>query len=232
MNDIVVSEQRVETPDGWSLHLKRTACPARVQAGAGPLLIVPGYGMNSFIFGFHPRGTSMERTLAEAGLEVWSLDLRAQGRSRPARDRPGPVSLRGYAAIDLPAAVERVLSATATGADRLALIGASLGGSIAYAYLALRPEPRLDALVTMGAPLRWRGTHPVVRLAFGSPRVAAAVRLKHTRTLVRAALPLLTRVPRLLSMYMNAATIDLSRMHEMTRTVDDPSPNVNRELAE
>ena len=47
-----------------------------------PVVILPGYGMNSFIFGFHPRGLSLEAYLASRGIEVWSVDLRGQGRAR------------------------------------------------------------------------------------------------------------------------------------------------------
>src|SRR5262245_44639114 len=95
-----VREQFVRTPDGWSLRLRRTVSPAHLGAHSRPLLIVPGYGMNCFIFSYHPRGTSMERYLAEAGFEVWTMDLRGQGQSRPYRRDPGALSLRNYAVLD------------------------------------------------------------------------------------------------------------------------------------
>src|SRR5690606_30555251 len=112
-----------------------TVSPRHFEPSTKPLLIVPGYGMNSFIFSFHPRGTSMERCLAEGGFEVWAVDLRGQGHSRPRHARHGLTSLRNYAAVDLPAAVERVVASTKTTADRLVLIGCSLGGTIAYGHL-------------------------------------------------------------------------------------------------
>lgn len=229
--DLVVREQFVDTADGWSLHLRRTRCTRQFDPATHPLLIVPGYGMNSFIFSYHPRGTSMERCLAEAGFEVWALDLRGQGLSEPAERKAGPQSLLRYATVDLPAAIERVMAGTETTAEGLTLIGCSLGGSIAYAYLALRHDPRVRQLVTMGAPLRWLDVHPLLRVAFASPTLAGMVRLNRTRELVRGLFPVLIRVPALLSLYMNTQTIDVRRMSEMTQTVENPDPRINRDIA-
>ncbi|MBW2455048.1 MAG: alpha/beta fold hydrolase [Deltaproteobacteria bacterium] len=229
--DLIVREQYVATADGWSLRLRRTLSPKHFDERTEPLLIIPGYGMNSFIFSYHPRGTSMERCLAEGGYEVWALDLRGQGQSRPERSRAGKASLRNYAAIDLPAGIERVLSSTKTRARQVVLIGCSLGGTLVYGYLALHRNHRVSRLITMGAPLRWVEIHPALRLAFGSPMLVGAVRLSRTRTLVRGALPLLLRVPKLLSLYMNTATIDLRHISELTETVEDPDPAINRDIA-
>jgi pimeloyl-ACP methyl ester carboxylesterase len=226
-----VREQFVRTTDGWSLHMRRTVSPAHLATNLRPLLIVPGYGMNSFIFSYHPRGTSMERFLAEAGFEVWTMDLRGQGKSRPCRPRPGALSLANYAIRDVRAAVGAVLSATRTDAQQVTLIGASLGGSIAFAHLALCGTERVNALVAMGAPLRWVDIHPVLKLVFSSPTVAGTVRVTNARRLMRSLVPVLTRAPALLSFYMNPSTVDMSCMHELTRTVEDPDPAINRDIA-
>ena len=179
--ELDVREQYVETSDGWSLHLRRTVSVLHFDATTKPLLIIPGYGMNSFIFSFHPRGTSMERCLAEGGYEVWSVDLRAQGRSKPKRGEPGEVSLRNYAAIDVRAAIEQVLSSTRTEAQQVALIGCSLGGTILFGHLALEPSPLVADVIVMGAPLRWTEVHPLLRFAFRSPRLVGAIKLSGTR---------------------------------------------------
>lgn len=231
MTNLTVTETFTATDDGWELHLRRTLSPSRFKPDSRPLLIVPGYGMNSFIFSYHPRGTSMERTLAEAGFEVWSMNLRGQGPSRSMRPSPAGPTLYHYATVDVPCAIEHVLQATRTGARDLVLIGCSLGGSIAYGYLALHRQHRVARVITMGAPLRWDEIHPLVRVMFASPTVAGALRISRTRELVRGAMPLLLRAPSLLSLYMNAATIDTRRMSEMTRTVEDPHPAVNRDIA-
>lgn len=234
MNDLdrlVVREQYVTTADGWSLALRKTVMPRSFDPATEPLLIVPGYGMNSFIFSFHPRGTSMERVLAEAGYEVWSLDMRGQGESRRERPRPGVASLRNYATIDVPAAVERVLGTTRTNAKKVTLIGCSLGGSICYGYLGLTQRHSVSQIIAMGAPLRWTEIHPVIRAAFFSPRIASLVRITRTRQMLGLAFPLLSRIRPIISLYMNPSTIDTTRMDIMTRTVEDPDPLVNRDLA-
>ncbi len=229
--DLAVRHDHVATADGWLIHLKRTVCPAHYDADSRPLLIVPGYGMNSYIFGYHPRGTSMERCLAEGGFEVWSLDMRGQGAARRVQAEPGPVSLQSYASVDLPAAIEHVAEASGARVAGPVLIGCSLGGSIAYAHLALTPRHRVGGLITMGAPLRWTDVHPLVRAVFSSPRLAGTLRLSGTRRWVQRAVPLLQRTPWLLRPYMNATTIDMRRLPEMTATVEDPQPTVNREIA-
>lgn len=229
--DLVVREQYVSTPDGWSLKLRRTLSPHHFNPRSKPLLIVPGYGMNSFIFSYHPRGTSMERCLAEGGFEVWAMDLRGQGESKAIVRRPGAVSLANYAALDVPTAIERVLTTTETRARTVTMVGASLGGSIAYGYLALNKKARVSEVITMGAPLRWSDVHPLLRLAFASPALVGSIRMSGTRALVDKAFPFLVKVPQLLSLYMNHATIDITRMREMVQTVEDPSPRVNRDLA-
>src|SRR5262249_2742551 len=75
-------EHTIPNGDGWHLSLFQTWDDRRFVPGRRPVLIVPGYGMNSFIFSFHPRGLSLEGYLAHAGFEVWRVDMRGQGRSR------------------------------------------------------------------------------------------------------------------------------------------------------
>ena len=228
---LAITEQFLTTHDGWSLHLRRTSSVDHVDSSNQPLLIVPGYGMNNFIFGFHPRGTSMERCLAEGGYEVWSFSLRAQGESKRIGRGPGDVSLHAYSTIDLPAVIDHVLATTRGKNDALTLIGASLGGTVVYGYLALHGKVPVREVITMGAPLRWAEVHPLVRVAFASPALAGSLKFSGTRELLRLGLPLLMRAPSLLAFYMNTDTIDLTQMHELTRTVEDPHPAINRDIA-
>ena len=79
--------------------------------------------MNSFLFGFHPRGTSMELCLAEAGFEVWSLNLRAQGGSRATSPDAEPPSFAAFAGVDLPTA------------QSWSILTGSTGGENTYAYI-------------------------------------------------------------------------------------------------
>lgn len=234
--DIVVARDEAQTPDGWSLGLRRTTHRRPVPQGEAPqrpVLILPGYGMNSFIFGFHPRGRSLEAHLAWRGHEVWSVDLRAQGRSRHHGPRPAaPFGLEQLALVDVPAAVDRVLARTATDAARVDLVGCSLGTTLMFAYAVHHPTAPTGSLVAFGGPLRWERVHPLVALAFKSPRLAGALPFRGTRALARALVPVLARVPSALGIYMNPASSDLSRLDEMVQTVEDPIPRINREISE
>lgn len=222
---------RVPNGDGWELALHQTWDDERLVAGRRPVLIVPGYGMNSFIFSYHPRGASLEGFLAAAGFEAWRADLRAQGESSSVggTDHFG---LADLALVDLGAAIDAVLAKSNTGADRVDVIGASLGGTLLFIHVTLERHHRVGSMVAMGSPVRWVKIHPAIRLAFRSPLLVGAVRFRGTRKLVEKLLPLLAkRVPWLLSIYMNPGATDLSAAREMARTVEDPSRRINRQLA-
>lgn len=219
----------VDNGAGWSLEVRRYGeAPA---AGRPPLVFIPGYAMNAYILGFHPSGRSIVEHLVHLGWEVWTANLRGQGGSV----RRGPRHRFGLAELaidDVGAVVRHVQAATATGAASVVPIGCSLGGSMVYAHLALRPEVApFAAVVGLGAPLRWVETHPLLRLAFGSGTVAGMVSIRNTRRLAEAVLPLALRVPQVLSIYMNAQGIDLDRPQDLLPTIDDPIPYVNRQLA-
>lgn len=220
----------VDNRAGWRLSLTRF----RAENGAKgrPVLIVPGYGMNSFIFGFHPNGASLVESLVERGLEVWTVDLRGQGRSIRARGslRYGIADL---AIDDIGVAIRHVLASTGTGAQQVDLVGCSLGAALAFAHVACVPDAPVHAIVSMAGLVTWKDAHPLVRFAFGSPRVAGLVRFKNTRRLARVALPVLAKVaPSLLSIYLNHQSTDLTQAARMVQTVEDPHPVMNREIAE
>jgi pimeloyl-ACP methyl ester carboxylesterase len=225
----------VDNGAGWQLSLRRVP-PSKHSAPRRPVLIVPGYGMNSFIFGFHPHGLSLEAYLAVQGLEVWSVDLRAQGQARyvgtDARhhDRYG---LADLAIEDLGAGIGHVLANTRTGASQLDIIGASLGASLAFAHLACLPKARVHTVVSMGGLVTWTQVPPLVRALFFSRLLAGNLRLKGTRALAGVALPALGRwAPGLLSMYLHTQSTDIAFAATMIKTVEDPNPHVNREISD
>lgn len=223
----------VDNGAGYKLSIRRTKPSGTSEAAPRrPVLIVPGYGMNSFIFDFHPRGPSLVASLAARGLEVWTVDMRGQGRSirTHGSDRYGLAEL---AVEDLGATIRHVLDATETKATHLDLIGCSLGTALSFAHVACVPDAPVHAVVSMAGLVTWKAAHPLVRLAFGSPRVAGMVRVKHVRSLARTAVPTVVKfAPRLLSLYLNHVSTDLSRAEEMIETVEDPHPMLNREIAE
>lgn len=223
----------VPNADGWHLALTQRYARGHLDAGRPPVLIVPGYGMNSFIFGFHPTGVALTDHIARAGFEVWTTDLRGQGHSVPISVDPGrSPRLEDLAMIDLPAAIDGVLERTRTHADHLIVVGASLGGTLMLAYAALAARHKISAMVTLGSPLRWVKVHPLVRVAFASPALAGLLPIKGTRKIAGAALPLLTkRAPKLVSMYLNTELTDTTRSAEMVETVEDPSRALNKEIA-
>lgn len=231
MTDLDIETRTIETSDDWELELKRTVAPSALKAQALPVLFVPGYGMNNFILGFHPKGTSLEGSLARAGYEVWSVNMRGQGGARPKRrSAPGP-SISAFVFEDVPRAIEAVLEHTRTQHERLVLAGCSLGGTVVYAYAGLKRDPRVAGLVTIGGPLRWDKVHPVLKVLYASPKLVGKVQLKGARQLARHVLPVAARIPKVLDLYMNTKQIDLSRASEMTQTVDDLFPGVNEEIA-
>lgn len=228
---IHVDHHEISNGDGWLLSLRRTHDPDALVAGRNPLLIVPGYGMNSFIFSFHPDGPSMEASLASRGFEVWAVDLRGQGRAR----RDGGTMRYGLSDLvlkDVFAAVHGVLGKTALSSGRVDLIGCSLGGTMVLAYVACVQDHRVGRLVNMGGPVRWVRIHPMIEVAFRSPALVGKIPLRGIRRLARLVLPALKRVPWLLSMYIHPAIVDLSKSDKLIQTVENPNRHVNREIGE
>jgi pimeloyl-ACP methyl ester carboxylesterase len=226
----------VDNHAGWRLALRRvSSAPASAGRARGrPVLIVPGYGMNSFIFGFHPRGLSLEAYVASEGMEVWSVDLRAQGRSEflgsHGRDRYG---LADLAVDDLGAAIRHVLAHTRTGAADVDVIGCSLGAALTFAHLACVPNAPVRTVVSMAGLVTWTHVPPMVRALFFSRRLAGGVPIRGTRSVAGIALPTLGRwAPSLLSMYLNTRSTDIRDAALMVQTVEDPNPYVNREIAD
>ncbi len=221
----------VDNGDGWKLELTCFRPSGAAATGARPVLMVPGYAMNSFILSFHPTGVSMVEYLVNDGLEVWTANLRGQGGSRKI-GRAARFGLRELSLVDVPAAIRHVLGNTTTGANKLDLVGCSLGASMVYTYLAHNAqEHRANSVVAIGGPLRWDAVHPLVKVAFRSGRLAGAVPIVGTRRLARVALPVLKRIPALLSIYMNADEIDLTQAGQLVQTIDDPVPYINRQVA-
>jgi pimeloyl-ACP methyl ester carboxylesterase len=220
----------VDNRAGWRLAVTRYRS-TREPKGR-PVLIVPGYGMNSFIFSFHPNGPSMVECLAARGLEAWTVDLRGQGRSIRSRGSHR-YDMGDLAVEDIGAAIDHVLANTATGAKTVDLVGCSLGTALSFAHIGVVEGAPVHAVVSMAGMVTWREAHPMVRLAFGSPRVAGLFRMKNTRRIARLALPVVSKLaPSLLSVYLNERSTDLSQTARLVQTVEDPHPVINREIAE
>jgi len=226
-SSMFVEHHTVTTPDGWTLQMCRGMRDNGVSGP--PVVFVPGFGMNSWIFRYHPRGRSFMEVLLDHGLDPWSVDLRGLSTSRRRAGAPKVGGLADYAYMDLPSAFDHI--SYTTGFDRVHAIGCSLGGAVLYAYGSTLPCQRIDRLVALATPLKWTRATPLVR-AFGmlSPVIGLA-RLRGTRAIARVALPVVGRVlPSALSVYLNVEITDISSTRDLARTVEDPNPRVNRQI--
>jgi pimeloyl-ACP methyl ester carboxylesterase len=219
----------IDDRDGWDLEVRYYSDPERKIPGRPPVVMIPGYAMNTHILAFHPRGASLVEHMVAAGFDVWTANLRGQGGSR----RTGPrarFGLAELALVDIPAVLAHVRHRS--GFERVDVIGCSLGGSLLFAYLAHhRADHGVRRLISMGGPLTLTHTNPLLKALFASGRLAGWVPIKGTRRLAGVGLPLLRRIPSVLSLYMNADGIDLSRVDPLVQTVDDPVRRVNRQIA-
>ncbi|MFN7950097.1 MAG: hypothetical protein U0610_00075 [bacterium] len=216
---------------GWELKLKRVVSPEHLRPGLNPLAIIPGYGMNAFIFGYHPSGESMEEFFARRGFEVWSLYLRKQRGTR----RHGGTTRFGMGEVaitDLRAAFDHIGSVTSTGASRIDSIGCSLGGTYQYIHATMVPANRMGAIVSIGSPLAWHHVHPLIKRLFGNPRIVGSVPFAFSSHLAELGFPLLKRIPSVLKIYLHPEITDTSKISTLVKTIEDPIPQINREIAE
>lgn len=223
----VIEHFDTTTKDGWTLPARRVTVGTPNQPH--PIVIVPGYGMNSFILGYHPTGTSMEAHLAKRGFEVWSVDLRGQGRSRHPKGRPD-YDMADLALTDLSAILRLIDANSQVDGSSPHVIGCSLGGTIVFVNLALG-KSNVRSAIALGAPLRWVDVHPLLRLAFKSPWLARRFPNKGNRKLASLVLPLALKVPKALHIYMHPEISDTSNYKKLLNTVDDTSPSLNEQIA-
>ena len=224
-----VERHTATTTDGWTLRLRRVSNGS--PRHSNPICIVPGYGMNSFILGYHPTGCSMEEYLAKRGFEVWSVDLRGQGES----SGPGGKVDYGLADLgltDLPAVLETISEKTKCKDPAAHLIGCSLGGTVVFVTVGLEASPFVRSVVALGAPLRWVDPHPLLKFAFGSPRLARFIPHRGNRLLASLIFPLALKVPKSLHIYMHPEITDTTNYKTLLNTVDDTSPSLNVEIAQ
>ncbi len=137
------------TRDGWDIAMHRRAPQAR--RFLEPVLLCHGLATNHLNFDFEPP-YSLAHAFAEAGFDVYSLDWRGAGASRPPRGR-GRFAFDADDLIeqDAPAVMDSVLSSA--GAEQLFWVGHSLGGLVGYAVLGGADGKRLRGLCALGAPV-------------------------------------------------------------------------------
>jgi alpha-beta hydrolase superfamily lysophospholipase len=98
--------------------------------------------------------------------------------------------------------------------------------------MACVPGAPIGCLVAMGGVVTWVHVNRALRLVARAPWLVGQLRMRGTRRLARVALPAIARVaPGVLSVYLNVASTDTSNADEMVKTVEDPNPVMNREIA-
>jgi pimeloyl-ACP methyl ester carboxylesterase len=144
--------------DGQGLALAEVRLPGATRApGPGELafLLLHGFAQNRRGFALGP----MPRALLERGARVFLGELRGHGASRVAPGRPW--SLATHLELDLPALLEAVRRRA--GAERVHLVGHSMGGLLGCALLAR--EAPLASLTAAATPLVLAASRPLLRLA-------------------------------------------------------------------
>jgi polyhydroxyalkanoate synthase len=141
----------VEVP--LSMVRKRRANAVETRA---PVLLIHGYGQNRYAW--HLPARSFSNYLAQAGFDVFNLDLRGHGRSRHLGARR-PSHITEFVREDVPAAVDEVRRLS--GNRAVFLIGHSLGGLVSYA--AAGPlDGAVAGVASLGSPyLFTQGSWPL-----------------------------------------------------------------------
>jgi pimeloyl-ACP methyl ester carboxylesterase len=179
----------ITTPDGWTLRLRRLPGPAAGSGAASPpVLLLHGFGANGYALG-RDAEPSLGRALGVGGRRCWVLEQRGTRSSRhPALDVAfARITAADKLRYDLPTAIDTVLEHER--AERLDLVGHSLGGSLVLAYLAGAHATRVRRAVTIASA--WRYRYPLA-----AQLLAAAGQTKLGSTWLPARVPLgaLTRL--------------------------------------
>jgi polyhydroxyalkanoate synthase len=144
---------KATTPSGRSLALVRKYRDDVERRGA--VLLVHGFAQNRY--SWHLSTRSFVNFLADAGLDVYNLELTGHGRSREYGTGTAD-SFTDY--VEDCASVIRAVGPWAA-VDKLFVVGHSLGGAVLYAAAPRVPE-HLAGIVTIAGMFRW-GSNPVTR---------------------------------------------------------------------
>ncbi|MCX7807668.1 MAG: alpha/beta hydrolase [Deltaproteobacteria bacterium] len=120
------------------------------QPSKGAILLVHGFGQNRYTW--HSTRRSFANYLADAGWDVFNVELRGHGRSRRF-GAPFPRTLDEYIQEDLPALAKEALKLS--GHFGLFLIGHSMGGLISYSAAGTCLRDVVLGIVTIGSPYRF-----------------------------------------------------------------------------
>jgi hypothetical protein len=138
-----VEQVRFPTPDGLMLHGWWTPAAVRPEEVLGTVVHAHG---NAMAVDNH---YEISAFLADYGFNVLIFDYRGYGRSE------GRIRRRQCALTDVHAALAYARNRPDVDADRLALLGHSIGGALSL--MAGPDEPKLAAIVAISPFSSWRG---------------------------------------------------------------------------
>jgi pimeloyl-ACP methyl ester carboxylesterase len=151
----------VTAPDGTRIAVHRRRPPVRRFSEA--VLLCHGLAANHVNFDFDPP-YSLAHAFAAAGFEVFSVDWRGAGVSRAPRAwQRFLFDADDLIAQDGPALLAHALQRT--GASQAFWVGHSLGALVGYGVLGGPDVDRIRGICALGAPVFFRYTGWVVRLA-------------------------------------------------------------------
>jgi alpha-beta hydrolase superfamily lysophospholipase len=138
------------TEDGWQLAMYRYR-PRGPVTRPWPVVASHGFAGSHLIYDLGE--VSLARYLADAGFDVYALDLRGRGASWP-QGTPDPSlqwSFDDFALRDLPAAVERACALSDAG--EAFWMGMEMSGQALYAAAVSGTAGRVRGGVTFGSPV-------------------------------------------------------------------------------
>ncbi len=153
-------KELVVSRGGTPLAMVRKRAAAREKESLPPVLLIHGFGQNRNAW--HLPSRSFANYLAQAGYDVFNVDLRGHGRSRHFGGRRAR-GVEDYVHEDLPNAVEEVLAVN--GKKRVFLLGHSLGGLVSYAGASALGD-RVAGIASVGSPFHFaRGSFSLNAIA-------------------------------------------------------------------
>ena len=139
----------VQCPDGYRIAVHHRK--PEVRRFREPVLLCHGLAANHLNFDFDPPH-SVALAFAEAGFEVFSVDWRGAGASRPARWwKRFLFDVDDLIAQDAPTLLAHALQEA--GASQAFWVGHSLGALVGYGLLDGPQAPRFRGLCALGAPV-------------------------------------------------------------------------------
>jgi polyhydroxyalkanoate synthase len=141
----------VKTADGHGLFLYRhqdTTVPTR-----GAVLCLHGLGASHFNFDF-PGPANFAGHLARQGYDVFVASLRGDFDALPPGRSFTQWTFDDHVQRDLPALMDAVQRES--GVRRVHLLGHSMGGLLAYAYIAVHGEAAVASVVALGSPVGFK----------------------------------------------------------------------------